>query len=54
MNWLKTITYYYQQGYYNADPTSRSYVGIFVKSGKITAEEFETLTGKPYLPPTGI
>ena len=54
MNWLKTITYYYERGYYNSDPTSTKYVGIFVQAGKITPEEFTTLTGNPYLPPTGI
>jgi hypothetical protein len=54
MNWLKTITHYYERGYYVPDPTKKNYVGIFVMTGKITEEEFTELTGNPYLPPTGI
>ncbi|AMA74009.1 MULTISPECIES: XkdX family protein [Aneurinibacillus] len=51
MNWFDTIKRYYNIGCYTDDPKSTMYVGKFVEYGKITKEEYETITGDPYLKP---
>ncbi|MBS4188659.1 XkdX family protein [Bacillus sp. FJAT-49705] len=48
MDWFDFIKRYYNGGFYNNDPESRMYVGNFVKTGKITPEQFEEITGNPY------
>ena len=39
----KTIKRYYDKGYYDSND-----VATFVRAGKITAEEYELITGEPY------
>lgn len=43
MNWFLTVKRYYEQGYY-----TKEQVGLFVAGGRITEEEYETITGTPY------
>lgn len=43
MNWFLTAKRYYDLGYY-----TDAQVGLFVEAGRITEEEYETITGKPY------
>lgn len=43
MDWVKTITTYYQAGYYTVDQ-----VKVFVAKGKITADQFLAITGQYY------
>ncbi|QFG05782.1 XkdX family protein [Bacillus phage 055SW001] len=52
MDWSKYIKYYYEKGYYTDNPDDYNYLGLFVEVGKITQEQFEEWTGKPYVPPT--
>jgi uncharacterized XkdX family phage protein len=44
MNWLQICTDYYKSGYYNNNTLK-----IFVAKGKITADEFKTITGQDYI-----
>lgn len=44
MNWYATVKKYYDSGRY-----TKEQVAVFVASGKITAEEYETITGDPYV-----
>ena len=39
----KTVKQYYDMGFY-----SKKNVAVFVQKGKITAEEYELITGDPY------
>lgn len=43
MNWFETVKRYHELGYYDDVK-----VGLFVAGGKITADEYEQITGKPY------
>lgn len=43
MNWFEKIKRYYDMGKYDNEQ-----VKIFVKSNKITAEEYELITGEKY------
>lgn len=43
MDWLETITRYYNMGIYNNDPSSKMYVGLFVEFGKITQLQYENI-----------
>jgi uncharacterized XkdX family phage protein len=43
MDWLEICTTYYNKGYY--DSTS---LKVFTVKGKITAAEYESITGIPY------
>ncbi|WP_373845538.1 XkdX family protein [Clostridium sp.] len=43
MNWMDTITYFYNQNLYTVDQ-----VKIFVAKSKITAEQYKTITGQDY------
>lgn len=43
MDWFKTIEGYYSDGYYTVEQ-----VKVFVIKGKITVEEFESITGQDY------
>jgi uncharacterized XkdX family phage protein len=55
LNWYATIERYYNAGYYNDDPTSTRYVGNFVEAGKITEEQYKTITGsETYTPPQAV
>lgn len=38
-----TVKRYYDKGYYNDEDVAK-----FVEAGKITAEEYEIITGEPY------
>lgn len=43
MNWFTLIKRYYDAGLYtNAD------VAVFTEAGKITPEQYETITGEPW------
>ncbi|MBV4445299.1 XkdX family protein [Clostridium tyrobutyricum] len=44
MDWLKTISSYYSDGYYTVDQ-----VKVFVAKGKITADQFKQITGQDYI-----
>jgi uncharacterized XkdX family phage protein len=44
MNWVKICTDYYNAGYY--DNTS---LKVFVVKGKITATDYQNITGIPYV-----
>jgi len=44
MDWFKTCSNYYKAGYY--DNTS---LKVFVLKGKITADDFKTITGIDYV-----
>jgi len=44
MNWVKVVTDYYNAGYYTADQ-----VKTFVVKGKITADDYQTITGQAYV-----
>lgn len=39
----KQVKQYYNMGFY-----SKNKVAVFVQKGKITAEEYELITGEPY------
>lgn len=41
--YYKTVKRYYDKGFYTDED-----VAVFVKTGKITAEEYTLITGKPY------
>jgi len=45
MNWFKIISDYFKSGYYTAEQ-----VKIFVAKGKITADEYQQITGQVYVP----
>lgn len=42
--YYKTVKRYYDKGYYTNED-----VALFVRAGKITAEEYEMITGEPYV-----
>lgn len=44
MNWVDTITRYYQSGFYTAIQ-----VAIFVAKGKITVTDYQSITGQAYI-----
>lgn len=44
MDWFKTISNFYIAGYYTNDQ-----VKVFVVKGKITAEQYLTITGIDYV-----
>ena len=44
MNWYNLIKRYYDRGYY-----SKEQVAVFVVQGKITPEQYETITGQAYI-----
>lgn len=48
MDWFKTVKRYYDMGFYTNDPASPMYIGKFVEYGKITLEQYETITGSTY------
>ena len=41
--YYKVVKRYYDKGIYDNDD-----VAVFVRAGKITAEEYELITGEPY------
>lgn len=43
MDWAKTISGFYKDGYYTVDN-----IKIFVEKGKITAADFKNITGQDY------
>jgi uncharacterized XkdX family phage protein len=43
MNWVQICTDYYNAGYYNATTLK-----VFVIKGKITASDYQTITGQVY------
>lgn len=43
MDWVKTISDFYKDGYYTVNN-----VKIFVVKGKITAADFKNITGQDY------
>ena len=43
MNWFEKVKRYYEMGKYNNEQMK-----VFVKSNKITAEEYEQITGEKY------
>jgi uncharacterized XkdX family phage protein len=43
MNWVQTVTQYFQAGYYTP-----AQVAVFVAKGKITAADYQTITGQAY------
>lgn len=46
MNWYPLIKSYYDRKYYSVDQ-----VKVFVETGKITPEQFQTITGETYESP---
>lgn len=44
MNWTQICTTYYQAGYYTNDSLK-----VFVVKGKITATDYQTITGIAYV-----
>ncbi|MFW5436550.1 XkdX family protein [Paenibacillus apiarius] len=48
MDWFATIKRYYDMGIYKIEPEELLYVGKFCEFGKITAEQFEEITGQQY------
>ena len=51
MDWYATISRYYKLGYYDNNPESAKYVGLFVKAGKITSSQYTQITGTDYIAP---
>lgn len=43
MDWFTTVQTYYKAGYYTIDQ-----VKVFVAKGKITADQFQQITGQAY------
>lgn len=43
-----SIKRYYDMGKYNSDPTSDKWVGVFVRAGWITTEQYKDITGDEY------
>ncbi|GEK30340.1 hypothetical protein KZO01_06490 [Kurthia zopfii] len=43
MDWFKTISDFYKSSFY-----TDTQVKVFVEKGKITHEQYEEITGKPY------
>ena len=43
MDWFKTVSTFYAAGYYTVNQ-----VKVFVIKGKITAEQYKTITGQDY------
>ncbi|MFW5438118.1 XkdX family protein [Paenibacillus apiarius] len=50
MDWFATIKRYFDMGIYKLDPTEPLYVGKFCAYGKITPEQYQTITGEQYGP----
>ncbi|MBP2002558.1 putative XkdX family phage protein [Paenibacillus shirakamiensis] len=48
MNWFKTVKRYFDMGIYTTDETSSLYVGKFVSTGKITAEQYKEITSEDF------
>jgi uncharacterized XkdX family phage protein len=46
MNWYPLVKGYFDKGYYTVDK-----VRVFVETGKITPEQFQTITGDEYESP---
>ncbi|MCM3316709.1 XkdX family protein [Rummeliibacillus stabekisii] len=44
MDWFRTVSDFYNLGYYTDDQ-----VKVFVAKNKITSGQFQTITGQPYL-----
>jgi uncharacterized XkdX family phage protein len=44
LDWYAVIKRYYERGYYTNDD-----VKIFVQVGKITPEQYQEITGEPYV-----
>jgi uncharacterized XkdX family phage protein len=44
MNWFSLVQRYYNAGYY-----TKEQVAVFVTSGKITPEQYQQITGDPYV-----
>lgn len=42
--YYKVVKRYYDKGFYDNED-----VAVFVRAGKITAEEYELITGEPYV-----
>lgn len=43
MNWFQVVKRHYDAGRYDEEA-----VAVFVQAGKITAEQYEDITGEPY------
>lgn len=43
MDWFKTVSDFYKSGFYTDEQ-----VKVFVAKGKITSDQYEEITGKPY------
>ena len=43
LNYYKTVKRYFDKCYYDAEDVAK-----FVRAGKLTAEEYESITGQPY------
>ena len=43
MDWFTIVKRYYDRGFYDNED-----VAVFVAAGKITAEQYETITGEKY------
>lgn len=43
MDWFKTVSWYYKDGFYTNEQ-----VKMFVEKSKITAEQYQEITGEPY------
>ncbi|MFD3271532.1 XkdX family protein [Paenibacillus dendritiformis] len=48
MDWFATIKRYFDMGIYKLEPKDPMYVGKFCEYGKITPEQYQTITGKEY------
>jgi len=44
MDWFKIVSDYFKAGYYTADQAK-----VFVIKGKITAEQYQQITGQVYV-----
>lgn len=44
MDWIQICTTYYQAGYYN-----NTSLKVFVAKGKITVDQYQTITGIAYV-----
>jgi uncharacterized XkdX family phage protein len=44
LDYLSIVKRYYDKGYYTKDD-----VKVFVRAGKITPEQYEEITGEPYV-----
>jgi uncharacterized XkdX family phage protein len=44
LDWYTVVKRYYERGYY-----TNNEVKLFVQAGKITPEQYEEITGEPYV-----